>query len=936
MERNAQGFLRRLLVGLGLALLVLGTALAMTPAGTQIQNQASASYIDSAGQPRTTTSNLVATVVQQVYSFTITPDGTESAPGQTKTALPGGQVVFNYLVENTGNGTDTINLSSVDGTSGDDFDFDPPNPPSGDPPAGQIYRDANCNGTLDAGETTPITSVTLGIGEEACVLVVATVPLSHNGNPVTSGQKGNLNLKGTSAGNTSITDTDNWAQAVATAQAALTASKSASPSGSVNPGDTITYTISGENVGGSAAYGIPVTVDGAPRTGILIADVIPAGLTVSAMPTGYAGAGTVSFIYDDGTGWKTLTSSDLPLTGNGTVKIGMLIEGTGAFFPVGAQYTFTFQAQVPSAASAGTSYANSATVQFDANGDGDANDSGETVTTNTTTNTVAAAYNVAVGPFGYPEAGASGTYSVGGYTVNRNGDQQTIASVNSGTTVIFRHTLKNTGNTADSFNLGVSGVPSGWACSLVANDLTTPLSGAVGPLVAGATLNFALRCQVPPTYTSSTSVTLTLTATSVNDPSKQDTTTDVVSAVADGFRFDIYGGLTSPYTVGQSPNGLQHTSDDSDTTRPSIATTTANPGASVTYRLRIDNLNPNGQADNYLLLVQPVQDFGQVDSVLFYADADDDGTPDGPPITNTGPVNSGGTFTYLAVVTLKPNAAPVSVGFNFAAQSTTSSAEGLDWVYAQIDVNLVAQVTLDPDRSGTVTSPGTLTYTHILTNSSNADLYCYVGGNGGGHGWTYQYSTDGTNWYGALGNVLVAANGGAQTIYVRVLVPAGEPVGRTDVNTVEARCFLTYPADPLAVPPDAQDTATETTTVVGGELRLTKSVDRATAYPRDTLTYTIVAENIGTGNLTNVKVADPIPAYTTFVSVSATATGFSGTYTILYSTDGTTWSPTPPSSVPTGGVVYVGVDTSNDNTITDADTMPPAARITITLVVQVQ
>jgi hypothetical protein len=44
--------------------LVLGLAYAMTPAGTAIQNQASASYIDSANQPRTATSNLVTTIVQ--------------------------------------------------------------------------------------------------------------------------------------------------------------------------------------------------------------------------------------------------------------------------------------------------------------------------------------------------------------------------------------------------------------------------------------------------------------------------------------------------------------------------------------------------------------------------------------------------------------------------------------------------------------------------------------------------------------------------------------------------------------------------------------------------------------------------------------------------------------------------------------------------------
>jgi uncharacterized repeat protein (TIGR01451 family) len=110
----------------------------------------------------------------------------------------------------------------------------------------------------------------------------------------------------------------------------------------------------------------------------------------------------------------------------------------------------------------------------------------------------------------------------------------------------------------------------------------------------------------------------------------------------------------------------------------------------------------------------------------------------------------------------------------------------------------------------------------------------------------------------------------------------------------------------------------------------------ATAFPGDVIEYTIEAENIGTGDLTNVKISDPIPAYTTFVSVSATATGFSGSYTVLYSTDGTTWSATPPASVPTGGTVYVGVDTNGDGNITNADTMPPGAKITITLRVQVQ
>lgn len=883
------------LIGL-LVALVLGLAYAMTPAGTAIQNQASASYIDSANQPRTTTSNLVTTIVQQVYAFTITPNGTEASPGQTKNALPGGQVVFNYVVTNNGNGTDTINLATAQG-SADNFDLLSPT----------IYRDTNCNGTLDAGETTPITSVTLGMGQSACVLVVATVPST-----AADGEDGNLNLEGTSAGDATVTDTDNWARAVATTAAALTASKAASPAGSVSPGDTITYTISGQNVGGSPAYGISVTVDSTSKTGILIADTIPTGLIVNTMPTGSAGAGTVSIIYDSGAGWQTLTASALPLTGNGTVKIGMLIEGTGAFFPVGAGYTFSFTATVPSTASAGASYANYATVQFDANGDGDANDPGETVSTNTTTNTVGATYNVAVGPYGYPEAGASGSYSVGGYTVARSGDTQTISSAYSGTTVVFRHTLKNTGNTADSFTLSFSGAPSGWACQLVADDLTTPISGPVGPIPAGGTYNFALKCAIPANYTSSSPVSLTVTATSVNDTAKSDTTTDTVNEVLLGYAVDL---------------ARKDHAGDGDPTNDNPPAQSANPGQTVYFPVEVYNAGNN--ADNYTLSASVPTGW----NVVFYPDADCDGTPDGAPVTNTGIVNPGNKACFVAAVSVPAGTAPGANPVSFTATSTTVGTVS-DTISSTVNVNLLAQVQLDPDRSGTVTSPGTITYTHTLINNSNAPAYCDISGDGGSHGWTYQYSTDGTSWYGALADVYAAPNGGTQTIYVRVLVPAGEPVGRVDVNTVTARCDVTTGSPDNTY--EATDTATETTTIVGGELRLQKSVDKATAYPGETLTYTIVAENIGTGDLKKVIVADPIPAYTTFVSVSATATGFSGTYTVLYSTDGVTWSTSAPTSVPTGGSVYVGVDTNGDGNITDADLMPPAAQITITLQVQVQ
>ncbi|MER8124589.1 hypothetical protein ABS198_20125, partial [Acinetobacter baumannii] len=99
-------------------------------------------------------------------------------------------------ITNTGNGTDTINLSTVQGTS-DNFDLTNI----------LIYRDTNCNGNVDAGEP-QVTCVTLAADASACVIVAATVPSTAQ-----NGHYGNLNLAGTSQGNNTVTDNNNWARA---------------------------------------------------------------------------------------------------------------------------------------------------------------------------------------------------------------------------------------------------------------------------------------------------------------------------------------------------------------------------------------------------------------------------------------------------------------------------------------------------------------------------------------------------------------------------------------------------------------------------------------------------------------------------------------------------------------------------------------------------
>src|SRR6187431_1837549 len=109
------------------------------PAGTSIGNQASATYTDASNTPRSTTSNVAITIVQQVASFTLTADG-------AKFAAPGGQVYYPHTLVNTGNGIDTFNLSAANNAAGDNFDL----------ASLALYADGNGDGLPD--NATPITS----------------------------------------------------------------------------------------------------------------------------------------------------------------------------------------------------------------------------------------------------------------------------------------------------------------------------------------------------------------------------------------------------------------------------------------------------------------------------------------------------------------------------------------------------------------------------------------------------------------------------------------------------------------------------------------------------------------------------------------------------------------------------------------------------------
>jgi uncharacterized repeat protein (TIGR01451 family) len=815
------------------------TAEAAPPAGTPIGNQASATYLDASSTSRTVTSNLVTTIVQQVASFTLTANG-------TRTAAPGGQVVFPHVLTNTGNGDDAFPLTLAN-LGGDDFDLT----------GLAIYADADGNGVPD-NFTALATTGTLAAGGVFRFVVVGSVPGTQLATQISQ-----VRISAVSAfdGGQTAFNTD---QVTVTGNAVVAVTKAIDQSNGASPSGPRTYTLSYANTGNSTA------------TNVILSDVIPAGMTY------VAGSGRWSV-----TGAAVLTdasNADAQGTAPNTVvydygvSAGSTVTARIAQIAPGASGTVTFQVNV-NAGLAPQTINNLATYTYN---DGVGN---------------VGPFTTNAAPFTI-DANSSLTFT-----------GQTVASANQGGLVSFSNTLTNTGNSTDSFDITVNpgSFPVGTTFQLLRSDGVTPMTDTngngtpdTGPVAAGASYVVVLHAQLPPAATGGP-FSVTKTGRSFADPLQSAIATDVLTAIAAN-SVDLTNDAALPGApgAGVGPEGsavvtnatnpgtttrftlyVNNTSAAADnfdmaaSTDGSFATQTLPAGWSVVFR------------DGSNAILSNTGAIAAGNNRLVYADVTVPAGYTAGPVSvyfrSLSPVSGASDRIHDAVdvnvvrsLTLVPN-------------NTAQTAPGGTTVYTHLLIN----------NGNVLEGDGVGSFTSVAAANDQA-----------GWSSALYYDTNSSGVFDGgdmpLTDLVIQggiAPGASMRVFVQVFAPAGAPLGQVNTTTVTATTTnLGYTS---AVPAPAN--ATDATTVINGQLQLVKRqaldadcdgiadapydvVDITTgAVPGACLRYEIVVTNVGTSAVSNVVVSDATPANTTYSSavaasssqggIVAPANGASGTIT---------------------------------------------------------
>jgi len=403
------------------------------------------------------------------------------------------------------------------------------------------------------------------------------------------------------------------------------------------------------------------------------------------------------------------------------------------------------------------------------------------------------------------------------------------------------------------------------------------------------------------------------TATSVNDPTKVDTVTDTLAAITSNV-VDLSNNTTpSLNTLGA---GGAATAGSVDNSGAAWTTKSINPGSTATFTLLVEN--KVGIADNYNLAAGSTSGLAALPSGWTVVFRNDGGAGDcstlGATITNTGTINQGASKLVCAVVSVPSTQAPTNQSVYFKVTSPVSNAS--DTKLDQVTVNTYRNLQMITDRSGQVFPGGSVVYEHIITNNGNVTegdntgefvlsainslsgfttvLYLDKNNDGVLDASDPSITNIGANDFAVLSgattgytgtgaNLAGLAIGESIRIFAKVQAPSGATPGTTDTATITVD--VVGAVNTVAAPTDPVNT--DTTNVIGGQIRLdkTQALDAAcdgtadaafttaniNALPGACIMYRIEATNEGVSPVSNVVINDTTPAFTSLSTPPAPA-----------------------------------------------------------------
>ena len=515
-----------------------------------------------------------------------------------------------------------------------------------------------------------------------------------------------------------------------------------------------------------------------------------------------------------------------------------------------------------------------------------------------------------------------------------------VASAGQGTVVVFDNYIWNNGNGVDKFNITYANTnfPSGTSFQLfqadgvnVLQDTNSdgiPDTGAMNP---GANYKVVLKATLPANATNvGAPFTVVKRATSVVDPTKTDFVNDRLLAIAPNVVDLANSAANSVLGAGGATDA--GVANGGAGVNGAWSTKAINPGATATFPLFITN--KVGQADNYNLSAD--NDSSTLNAVAFPAGwtvvfrEDASGvaancSTTGATITNTGTINALAQKLVCAVVSVPATQAPLaSQDVYFRTISPVTGAQ--DTKLDAVTVNTLRNIQMTSDNTGQVFPGGSVVYTHIVTNNGNVvegsasgeitftgvntapgfSTVIYIDTNNDGSLDVGDQAITATNFQtlttaGAVGNGVSGLSPAESVrIFVKVLAPASATPGTTDAATITA-----VVTGVINVAAPASPVNTDTTNVIGGQIRLDKTqsldadcngtsdsgtfaVGNISALPGACIMYRIVATNEGVSQVTGIVISDATPAFTKLAVTPSPAPAIVFPVTVPVTTGGTT------------------------------------------------